>query len=101
MLNVLVHGNAAIIKPSEMSENCSKIINKIFGEWGFDAYSCLEGGAEVAIELTSSKFDLIVFTGSPMKGKLVAASAAKNLVPCILELGGKCPFVVDKDANLD
>jgi len=61
---------------------------------------CFEGGAEVAIELTSSKFDLMVFTGSPQKGKLVAQSAAKNLIPCILELGGKCPFIVDKTASL-
>ena len=36
-----------------------------------------------------------------MKGKLVAEAAAKNLVPCILELGGKCPVVVDTSADID
>lgn len=36
-----------------------------------------------------------------MKGKLVAEAAAKNLVPCILELGGKCPAIVDTSANID
>jgi aldehyde dehydrogenase (NAD+) len=41
------------------------------------------------------KFDLIFFTGSTEKGKLVASAAAKNLVPCILELGGKSPVIVD------
>ena len=36
-----------------------------------------------------------------MKGKLVAEAAAKNLIPCILELGGKCPAVVDETADVD
>jgi len=44
---------------------------------------------------------LICFTGSTEKGKLVAGSAAKNLVPCILELGGKSPTIVDEKADLE
>jgi len=55
----------------------------------------------VAAGLTKQKFDLIVFTGSTEKGRLVAASAAKNLVPCLLELGGKNPVIVDKDADIE
>lgn len=55
----------------------------------------------MAIRATSSPVDLIIFTGSTEKGKLVAAAAAKNLVPCILELGGKSPAVVDKSADLE
>jgi len=50
--------------------------------------------------MTSSKFDKIIFTGSTEKGKLVAAAAAKNLTPCILELGGKSPSIIDKSANV-
>lgn len=61
----------------------------------------MEGLVEVAKALTSSNFDGICFTGSTEKGKLVAAAAAKNLVPCVLELGGKCPVVVDESANLE
>lgn len=44
---------------------------------------------------------MICFTGSTQKGKLVAQAAGKNLVPCILELGGKCPTVIDSCANLE
>ena len=44
---------------------------------------------------------MIIFTGSTEKGRLVAAAAAKNLVPCILELGGKCPSIIDESCNLD
>jgi len=43
----------------------------------------------------------MIFTGSTQKGKLVAEAAAKNLVPCILELGGKSPSVVDESADLE
>ena len=50
--------------------------------------------------LTSMRFDMIVFTGSSQKGKLVAQAAGKNLVPCLLELGGKSPAIIDQDCNL-
>ena len=43
---------------------------------------------------------MIFFTGSTEKGKLVAKAAAENLVPCILELGGKCPLIVDESADV-
>mmetsp|Transcript_60186 Transcript_60186/g.50992 ORF Transcript_60186/g.50992 Transcript_60186/m.50992 type:complete len:156 (-) Transcript_60186:103-570(-) len=101
MVYAILLGNYCILKPSEMSANNSSVINKFIEKLNSPAYSCFEGGAETAIELTSSKFDLIIFTGSPMKGKLVAMSAAKNLVPCVLELGGKCPFIVDKSADIE
>ncbi len=44
---------------------------------------------------------MIFFTGSTEKGKLIASHAAKHLTPCILELGGKSPAIVDKDADLE
>lgn len=53
----------------------------------------------MAIKLTSMKLDKIVFTGSSQKGTLVAQACAKNLVPCVLELGGKSPTIVDETAN--
>ena len=51
--------------------------------------------------MTQQHFDIICFTGSTEKGRLVAQAAGANLVPCILELGGKCPFIVDTGADLD
>jgi acyl-CoA reductase-like NAD-dependent aldehyde dehydrogenase len=45
------------------------------------------------------KFDMIVFTGSTQKGKMVAEAAGRNLVPCVLELGGKSPAIIDESAN--
>lgn len=56
---------------------------------------------EIAAKISNYPWDLICFTGSTQKGKLVAEAAAKNLIPCILELGGKCPAVVDTSADVD
>lgn len=58
-------------------------------------YKCIQGKMNVAKKLTSLPFDLICFTGSTETGRLVAIEAAKNLTPCLLELGGKCPVIVD------
>ncbi|MEZ4841472.1 MAG: aldehyde dehydrogenase family protein, partial [Flavobacteriaceae bacterium] len=46
-------------------------------------------------------FDLIFFTGSPTVGKVVMKAAAEHLTHVVLELGGKSPCIVDKDANID
>ena len=44
---------------------------------------------------------MIFFTGSTEKGRMVASAAAKHLTPCLLELGGKTPAIVDYDADLE
>ena len=54
----------------------------------------LEGGIDVGEAVNKLKLDLICFTGSTTVGRIIAKTAAENLVPCILELGGKCPCVV-------
>lgn len=56
---------------------------------------------QVSIQIGTYPWDLICFTGSTEKGKLVAKAASANLIPCILELGGKCPLIVDIGADVD
>lgn len=46
-------------------------------------------------------YDLIMFTGGADTGKEIMKAAADHLTPCILELGGKSPCIVDEDADLD
>ena len=60
----------------------------------------VQGNREVNAALFDLRFDLIFFTGSPSLGKKVMQAAAKNLTPVILELGGKSPCIVDKDADI-
>ena len=102
LANAIAAGNSVIIKPSEMSPNTSNVIKKIVEKY-LDprAYRVMIGGVDLAIELNNKRFDLICFTGSTVTGKIVAKAAAANLVPCILELGGKSPMIIDKTADLD
>lgn len=58
-------------------------------------YRCIEGKVETGKTICKLPFDMICFTGSTATGKSVAIEAAKNLTPCLLELGGKCPVIVD------
>ena len=51
--------------------------------------------------MLKNQFDVIIFTGSPEKGKIVARAAAEFLTPCILELGGQNPTIVDESCNID
>jgi len=60
----------------------------------------IQGGQEVCEEVLRNKTDVIIFTGSPQKGVLVARAAADFLTPCILELGGQNPCIVDKSSDL-
>lgn len=102
VINAMAAGNCVILKPSEIAPYSSRIMKKLFTfHLDSSAYTCVQGAVQVAIRATSSPVDLIIFTGSTEKGKLVAAAAAKNLVPCILELGGKSPVVVDKSADIE
>lgn len=91
-----------VLKPSEMAPVSSNAIKELFDNYlDKSCYRVIEGGLEVAKAITREQFDLICFTGSSDKGKLVAKAAAENLVPCILELGGKNPTIVDQDANIE
>ncbi|KAL4426290.1 hypothetical protein ABPG74_018707 [Tetrahymena malaccensis] len=98
----LAAGNCVVLKPSELAPYTSNCIQKLFTNYmDKTAYRCIEGQVQVSINITKLPWGLIIFTGSPEKGKLVAKAASENLVPCILELGGKSPTIVDQDANLE
>jgi acyl-CoA reductase-like NAD-dependent aldehyde dehydrogenase len=85
-----------------MSPTSSAAIKKLVDKYlDKDCYAVIEGGVEIASKICNYPWDLICFTGSTQKGRLVAEAAAKNLIPCILELGGKCPAVVDQSADID
>jgi aldehyde dehydrogenase (NAD+) len=102
LVQAISAGNCAVIKPSEMAPNASAAIKKLVDKYlDNECIRVIEGGVDIASKICGYPWDLIVFTGSSEKGKLVAAAAAKNLVPCILELGGKCPTVVDESADID
>jgi aldehyde dehydrogenase (NAD+) len=100
LISAIVAGNCALLKPSEMSPHCSASSRKLVEKYlDNECFKVVEGGAEISIACSQKKWDKICFTGSSEKGKLVAQAAAKNLVPCLLELGGKCITIVDESSN--
>ncbi len=64
------------------------------------AVAVVEGAVAETTALLAQKWDFIFFTGSPQVGKIIHQAAAKNLTPCVLELGGKNPTIVHSTANL-
>lgn len=103
LIGAIAAGNSIILKPSTKSKYTSKVISKIIKETFSDYYiSCLDGGSkEVDKLLESYRFDHIFFTGSVKVGKEIMMKASRTLTPVTLELGGKSPCIVWKDANLD
>ncbi|KAI3345677.1 aldehyde dehydrogenase [Clostridium botulinum] len=101
LIGAISAGNCAIIKPSELSPNVSKVISKMIFEIFNENYiRCIEGGIETNTSLINSNFDYIFFTGSINVGKIVMRAAADNLIPVTLELGGKSPVIIDESANI-
>ena len=101
LVSCLAAGNAAILKPSEMTPATSALVSRIVAEtFPPDLVAVVEGDKAVAEELLSLPFDHIFFTGSPAVGRIVMAAAAKTLASVTLELGGKSPVIVGPDADL-
>lgn len=77
LIHAIAAGNCAVIKPSEISCNSLFKIKALITRWlDMNAFIAIEGAVEVAKTLTAQKFDLICFTGSTEKGRLVATAAA-------------------------
>ena len=105
LLNPLVGaisaGCTAVLKPSPYVPNVSLAIEKMISSAFDDQYiAVVQGNREVNKHLFSMKFDMIFFTGSPALARNVAAAAAENLVPMVLELGGKSPCIIDKGCDV-
>lgn len=101
MASAVAAGNCVLGKPSELAPATSETIARLVPKYlDTDAVAIVEGGAETATELLAQRFDHIMYTGSARVGRIVLEAAAPNLTPVTLELGGKCPAIVDKDASL-
>lgn len=103
LIGAISAGNTAVIKPSEHSVNTSRLIEQIINENFHEEYIKVVGadeGRECVEELLEQDFDYIFFTGSIKVGKIIMEKASKRLIPVTLELGGKSPCIIDKDANL-
>ena len=105
LLNPLVGaisaGCTAVLKPSPYVPHVSKVIEEMIKEtFPAEYIAVVQGNRDVNTALLEERYDLIFFTGSPQLGRTVMRAASENLTPVVLELGGKSPCIVDKDANI-
>jgi succinate-semialdehyde dehydrogenase/glutarate-semialdehyde dehydrogenase len=99
----LMAGNAVVVKPSEYTPIIMEKTRALFEEAGLPRglFSTVQGKGDVGAELIRAGVNMIVFTGSVATGKKVNLAAAEQMIPCVLELGGKDPAIVLADADLD
>ncbi len=94
-------GNAAVIKPSDMTAATAGVIARLLPEYlDREAFSVVLGGSPQTTALLQQQWDHIFFTGGTTVAKVVMTAAAKQLTPVVLELGGKSPTIVHSSADL-
>ncbi len=99
----LMAGNAVVVKPSEFTPIIMEKTRSLLEEAGLPRglFSVVQGRGDVGAELIKSGVNMVVFTGSVATGKKVNVLAAEQMIPCVLELGGKDAAIVLPDADLD
>ncbi|KAJ7980777.1 Aldehyde dehydrogenase [Quillaja saponaria] len=96
LIGAISAGNTMVLKPSELSSACSSLLATALPTYlDRKAIKVIQGGPDVAEQLLQQKWDKIFFTGSARVGRIVMSAAAKHLTPITLELGGKCPALLD------
>ena len=101
LISAIAAGNCAVVKPSEHARHTSKVIAAGLSHYLDKRAICvIEGGVETSRALLEERFDYLFFTGSQAIGREVMYAAATHLTPLTLELGGKCPCIVEADVDL-
>jgi len=102
-VEALLSGNNVVLKPSEYTPLTSILMKKIWDEYiGYnDAFQVVNGTGGVGSMLVESPItNVISFTGSTKVGLEIAKTCSSSLKPCVLELGGKDPMIILKDASI-
>ncbi|MFJ6388309.1 aldehyde dehydrogenase family protein [Streptomyces sp. NPDC091972] len=101
VVGALAAGNAVVAKPSELAPATSAAVARLLPAYlDPDAVAVVEGGIPETTALLAERFDHIFYTGNGTVGRVVLRAAAEHLTPVTLELGGKSPAFVDRDADL-
>lgn len=102
LVGAISAGCTAVLKPSPYVPNVSKVIEDMIADtFPEDYIAVTQGHRDVNAALLEERWDIIFFTGSPSLGRRVMTAAAKYLTPVVLELGGKSPCIIDKDADIN
>ncbi len=103
VIMALVAGNAAVLKPSEVTPLIALKAKEIWDGAGLpeDLFQVVTGFGPTGAALIDSGIQFLVFTGGVATGKRVAAACGERLIPCVMELGGKAPLIACADAELE
>ncbi|XP_044953778.1 aldehyde dehydrogenase family 3 member F1-like [Hordeum vulgare subsp. vulgare] len=92
----LAAGNAVVVKPSELAPSSAAFLAANIPRYlDAEAVKVVPGAPEVGQELMEHRWDKVLFTGGARVGRIIMTKAAKHLTPVALELGSKCPCIVD------
>ncbi len=101
LVAAIAAGNCVVLKPSEYAPVTAAVVEKLISESVPSEWvSVIQGDAGVSESLLDEKFDYIFYTGGKRVGRIILQKAAVNLVPVTLELGGKSPVIVCRDADV-
>ncbi|GAA3987494.1 aldehyde dehydrogenase family protein [Streptomyces marokkonensis] len=102
VVGALAAGNTVVAKPSELAPATSATLARLLPQYlDTEAVAVVEGGIPETTALLAERFDHVFYTGNGAVGRIVMRAAAEHLTPVTLELGGKSPAFVDRDADLD
>jgi aldehyde dehydrogenase (NAD+) len=103
LVGAIAAGNCVVLKSAEYAPATTAVIKKMIAETFPQEYILFtegDGATVVPALMNNFTFDHVFYTGSTAVGKIIYKMAAERLVPVTLELGGKCPCVVEEDANI-
>jgi succinate-semialdehyde dehydrogenase/glutarate-semialdehyde dehydrogenase len=103
VMMALIAGNGVVLKPSEITPLIGLEARTLYLAAGLPEglFQVVTGRGGTGAALIDAGIDYCVFTGSVATGRKVAAACGERLIPCTLELGGKAPAIVRRDADLD
>lgn len=102
LMAAIAAGNCAVVKPSKASAASLQVMNEIISGCFPEEYvKVITPDSGNAYDVLNERFDYIFFTGGPETGRKVLHSAAENITPVTLELGGKCPCIVHNDCDFE
>jgi coniferyl-aldehyde dehydrogenase len=102
LATALAAGNRVMLKPSEFTPATNAVIAQMLRDlFPDEQVAVVTGGPDVGKAFAELRLDHLIFTGSTAVGRSVMKSAAQNLVPVTLELGGKSPVIIGDDAAIE
>lgn len=103
LVGALAAGNCVVLKPSEFAPATEALVKTIIEESFSKEYVLYvqgEGQSVIPGMMNNFSFDHVFYTGSTEVGRIIYKMAAERLVPVTLELGGKSPCIVERDADI-